>query len=305
MSKFIKDVECSPKTITKPNKTLNGYNISTSWEESIIKNLFTMSTKNNFWTLYELLEKHDCILAGGAITSIFSNNEIKDFDIYCRNENSFSSVKSDLTKALGEPKGHQNSCTYPFLSKTDYDSIKGYGIYGDVFYHGEHPVNLVFPGKACGSMASIVETFDFTVCQGAYSFKNEEFYFSRDFFSHLAKRKLFHTLNRKIDPSVMFRVKKYEEKGYSINNLELLKIQCLLAKDQIKNLKDFYELLLVTPMDKSVENVRKFFCKFVHPSKGISPDVPKMEENNKILKETEFNLTNLKFILDENDVIHE
>lgn len=300
-----KSIFSPPKKITKPNKTLNGYNISTSWEESVIKSLFTAKNKNDFYTLYEILEKHDCILAGGAITSIFSNADIKDFDIYCRNENSFFVVKKELETKLGSPIGHQNSCTFGYLSKEDYNAVKSYGVYGDVFSHGDHPINLVYPDRACGSMASILDTFDFTVCQGAYSFKNEEFYFSKDFFSHLSKRKLFHTLNRKVDTSVMFRVKKYQEKGFTINNLELLKIQCLLASDQIKTLRDFYNVLLTVPMDKSVENVRRFFCKFSHPGtiKNTNKDV--MDKNNKTLNETPFNLTNLKNLLDENNVIHE
>ena len=42
-------------------------------------------------TVYQMLKKYDCIIAGGSILSIFNNTEINDIDIYFRNKEDLAS----------------------------------------------------------------------------------------------------------------------------------------------------------------------------------------------------------------------
>ena len=44
----------------------------------------------------ELLERYDTILAGGALTSVFTNNDINDLDIYFKNQRDLVSILYEI-----------------------------------------------------------------------------------------------------------------------------------------------------------------------------------------------------------------
>jgi hypothetical protein len=56
---------------------------------------FTKTIKANLGNLYDLLQEEKALLAGGAVTSLFCNREINDWDIYCPSKWSVARVMVD------------------------------------------------------------------------------------------------------------------------------------------------------------------------------------------------------------------
>lgn len=167
--------------------------------------------------LYNLLKQYNCIIAGGAILSLFSNTEINDIDVYFRNKN-------DLADMLNNEMEGQWIVAYTkkaFLFK--YEGIKVQTIYFRYF----------------DSPEEIFDSFDFTVCMGAFDFKQEEFVLHKDFLRHNVSKTLKFNENTAYPIVSAIRVDKYKKKGFYISKVEYIKI--ILT---IMNLKiDTYEEL--------------------------------------------------------------
>ena len=54
--------------------------------------------------LVKLFTKHNCVLAGGAITSIFSGNRINDYDIYFHTKVDLDALKEEFKKTPTDRK---------------------------------------------------------------------------------------------------------------------------------------------------------------------------------------------------------
>lgn len=167
--------------------------------------------------LYGELKRCNCFLAGGAITSIFTRQEINDFDIYFRRaEDAFSFILDNGGWTIME---------------TD----KAFTI-----KHKKEMLQAIF-FKYFSAAEEIFESFDFTVCMGAYDFQSEEFVLHEDFLKDNASRRLVFNSKTNFPLISALRVEKYKGKGYSISKKEFVKI--LLG---ISNLKiDSYEKLKV------------------------------------------------------------
>lgn len=222
--------------------------------------------------MWELLVQYDCVLAGGALTSIFSGQPINDFDIYSRTEESFANTCKDLpsTNVCSFYKS-EFSATLRFDERDSIESSKAehYGIIHDV---SEHPFQFVYPSMTHGSVDSILNSFDFTVCQAAFTFRDKKFYFARSFFKDIAKKELIYNANRNHEISTLYRIEKYKRKGYTISNYELLKIQLLNNPNAIKTYKDFRTELKKIPNDGSIAVVRKYLKERLEVDKPLAKE---------------------------------
>lgn len=171
----------------------------------------------------EMLKERKAWLAGGAITSLFTNSPINDFDIYFRS-------KEDLLLAVAElfgkyeveidGKWHEVDTSNHFelicnnftdksiLFKKKDSDVKIQFIFFDYFE----------------SAYALFDSFDFTVCMGAYDFEFGEWWFDRDFFKHNAQRYLKYNTGTRYPLISALRVGKYKEKGYSISKTEYLRV---------------------------------------------------------------------------------
>lgn len=152
--------------------------------------------------LYNLLKQYNCIIAGGAILSLFSNTEINDIDVYFRN-------KDDLADMLNNEMEGQWIAAYTkkaFLFK--YEGVKVQTIYFRYF----------------DSPEEIFDSFDFTVCMGAFDFKKEEFVLHKDFLRHNVSKILKFNENTAYPIVSAIRVDKYKKKGFHISKAEYIKI---------------------------------------------------------------------------------
>lgn len=153
--------------------------------------------------LYTDLKEYNCFIAGGTITSLFCNKDINDIDVYFRS-------KKDLAEFM------YNNIEYGkwILAKTDKALLVKYGnievqlIWFDTF----EDANAIF------------NTFDFTVCMGAFDFKTEEFVLHKDFLQHNAQRILRYNSKTAYPIVSALRVDKYKEKGYTISKPEYMRV---------------------------------------------------------------------------------
>lgn len=142
-------------------------------------------------------------IAGGAITSVFSDQKINDYDYYFKDQKSFE----DAIHSCYDANMWCCSITHRAVTFKSYDDTIQLMLF-DWF----------------NSPSEIFDAFDFTCCMGAYDHKSKTFIFHSDFMPAVSDRRLtFHSGTRFPIASLM-RTLKYQERGYSLSRAELLKI---------------------------------------------------------------------------------
>jgi hypothetical protein len=162
---------------------------------------------------YDTLRDYECILAGGAITSLFTRKDINDFDIYFRSKE----LLADFL--YGEM---ERRWVTAHTDKSILFSVEGKPIQAIAF-------------RYFASAYEIFESFDFTVCMGAFDFKTEEFVFHPDFFTHNAQRILVFNENTAFPIISGLRVDKYKQKGYYISKTEFIRILLTVNNQKIED----------------------------------------------------------------------
>lgn len=171
--------------------------------------------------LYKHLKKHEMIVAGGTITSLFTGNPINDIDVYSRsNEDSLNFAEDYLLDNF----------------------IVSHTAKATQVLDGELPVQLIHY-RTFNNVEDIYSSFDFTVCSGAFDFKTEEFILHEDFLKHNSQRVLRFNSNTDYPIISALRVQKYEDKGYKISKAEFIRIilSCMLL--EIKTYGDLKDQL--------------------------------------------------------------
>jgi hypothetical protein len=163
------------------------------------KLLNTLSTN-----LLENLKECNAIIAGGAITSIFSHRDISDIDVYFR---SFSDMRDFFYGIEGT--------NARVVGHTDKAAL--------IANKGDHPVQVVC-FDTFESPEKVFEKFDFTVCMGAYDFKDDSFHFHDEFFHHNGQRLLKFNSDTAFPIISLLRVEKYKQKGYTISKAEFMRV---------------------------------------------------------------------------------
>lgn len=181
--------------------------------------------------LYEFFKDSGVILAGGAITSLFTNKEINDFDIY------FQDLRT-LVDAVAFCFGEEDYCRY--------DSLDG-GI-STIRFHNMTDKSMLLEANGqniqfihfdyFNSIGDIFNTFDFTCCMGAYDFKNEMFVMHEDFMKHNSQRYLKFNNGTAFPLVSLLRVDKYKQKGYEISKSEFIRIAMQCMQLELNNWED-------------------------------------------------------------------
>jgi hypothetical protein len=150
-------------------------------------------------------------IAGGAITSVFCNREISDYDLY------FASPE-DLFDFLLQLEG----TAAQLVNKSD----KAVTI-----MHDEKLYQAIYM-HYYSSAKDIFNDYDFTVCMGAYNPRKEKFTLHPEFLHHNSLRILKFNDKTTFPLVSLLRVAKYKEKGYKISKLEMCKM--LLAVNRVQ-----------------------------------------------------------------------
>lgn len=187
--------------------------------------------------LVEDLKAYNAIIAGGTITSLFSNNEINDIDVYFRSEEDTIA----FVEQVWNDQRHVVSCTNKALQFM-YEDVNVQVIHFEYFKNAY----------------DIFKTFDFTACMGAYDFKKEKFILHNEFVKHNSQRLLKFNSNTAFPIVSLLRVQKYKEKGYTISKPEFIRIVLTCMKLEIntyEELKDQLGGMYGVNLDKLFEDV--------------------------------------------------
>ena len=201
---------------------LNQLRAQSSYELERLKILSLIKSQ----AMIVLFAEAKAVLAGGALTSVFSNQPINDFDIYFKSKEGFERVNNTMkihNKVLFETS---SAITYEY-SITTRRITQTYKVQLIKFNFGE-------PDE-------IIKNFDFTICQAAYDFEMETFHFNGHFFKHLAQKKLVYNPNCLKPFSSLVRTKKFEQRGYTISKLELLKVAISISQVKLETYGDLID----------------------------------------------------------------
>ena len=174
--------------------------------------------------LLQILKSAKCFIAGGAITSIFSNREINDIDVYFRDFNSLNKVLQAIFKIYD---GNDDGTFEPVFEELEsHDLI--YTNHTDksiLFTKGELKVQFIY-FKFFNSAQEIFDTFDFTINMGAYDCDADSLVLHDSFLKDIAQRRLGINTATSFPIMSLLRVDKYKQRGYSISKKDFVNL-CL------------------------------------------------------------------------------
>ena len=159
--------------------------------------------------LSSLLEDTQSIIAGGAVTSIFTNSEINDIDVYFRSKEMFSAFLAGVLS-------RELDINYMTITHVSDRSIL-------MTDHNDLKVQLIYY-KFFDSPEKIFEDFDFSVNMGAYDCKSGEFILHDSFMKHNAQRYIDINVNTAFPLISVLRVDKYRKKGYEVSKAQMLSL---------------------------------------------------------------------------------
>lgn len=182
-------------------------------EISKIKSLLGENTLN-------CLASSHTILAGGALTSLFTRKDINDFDIYFRGKEGFSNFIRNVYN-LDECSEDLESHNLIVNFATDRSILCRESTTGN-------DIQLI-AYKMFPDIGNIFDAFDFTINMCAYDFFTGEMWAHKDFLKHCSQRYL--SFNSGTDYPIVsaLRVQKYVERGYDISKSEMLRILFTIA----------------------------------------------------------------------------
>ncbi len=222
--------------------------------------------------VYDLLSKLNVKIAGGAITSLFSNSKVNDLDLYFPSWESLEIFiaymmdknllggKYDLT-AQTNGWGNQkrtfryfynldngqdthlcftdplSRCENLHFEDEDLPNLTRVGVTDKsvMLYFGKDPVLQCVAVDVFKTTEDIFSKFDFTINMGAFNFKEGVWEFDSNFLKHIAQRVL--VVNHKTEYPIMslLRSEKYKSRGYTISKKETMKLAMTIASLQIES----------------------------------------------------------------------
>lgn len=173
-----------------------------------------------------IIDLKDCnaIIAGGSIASIFSEQKIKDYDVYFRNKEDFQKMFNILSNKKDIRLVYTTDCAETFKSENII-------------------VQLIKIEKLMGEPEDIINKFDYSVCMGAYDFKFDSFTLNKNFLKDLAARRLIFNINSNYPLASLYRMKKYINKGYNISGGEIIKLGLSINNLRLETYSDLKEQL--------------------------------------------------------------
>ena len=185
--------------------------------------------------LQDILRKHKCIIAGGSVTSAFTQTDINDVDVYFRSKESLVEAMKEMTNKdffkynAGYIIKYVSEKAVLFIDLDTRQDVQF--IYQD-FYD---------------SPSAIFHNFDFTVNMGAivlgYDIEDDILVMTEDFVKHNLQRKLVLNKNTLYPVISALRVNKYKAKNYEMSGIEYLKLMLCISALELNTWEDFKEQL--------------------------------------------------------------
>lgn len=177
--------------------------------------------------IYRLLEDTNAIVAGGAITSIFSNKEINDIDVYFRKiEDMVNFIKACYSEVVcvdeEEDLWHEGLAQFAL-------KYSGHTKKSVMFNNQEGTQIQLIHCDFYEDSQGIFDSFDFTINMAAYDFKLKQFVLDEDFLPDLAARRLSVNTTTSYPIISQLRIDKYKQRGYNISRKEFVKLSLAVA----------------------------------------------------------------------------
>jgi hypothetical protein len=166
-----------------------------------------------------LMSRFGGVIAGGAITSIFSSAKVNDFDLFFPTEKHLNDAIASLP---------------PDDKRINTDSALSVIL-------GGHRVQLV--KVLTGTPAEVIDSFDFTICQAAFDL-DDGFIVGADFFQHLAQRRLVFNINAEYPICSLYRVRKFIKRGFHFSGIEAIKLGLRIQALKIETYADLRKQLM-------------------------------------------------------------
>lgn len=196
-------------------------------------------------------KEYNVVLAGGTITSIFLGTQINDLDCFVSNEKSYNI----LCKAVIEHYGKTKDFIY---KETNYATTFYFPFVNNNFINNKYILQLIYnPKIEFETGYDLINKFDFTICQAFWNFKTMNFGFGTNFLKHLIKRELVVNENCSSLWSILYRLKKYEKKGFEMSKEELTKLIGLFMINKIETKQDFIDAVSPLYTSNSPETLSK------------------------------------------------
>lgn len=185
----------------------------------------------------------EAYLAGGALTSLFTDSKINDFDFYFKDGNKCADFIESIQGSVVVLQVTKRSIT---LKENNIGRI----IQCIIFEYFDNAY-------------SIFDKFDFTINMCAFDFSQNTFYMDERFLTDLILRRLAINPNTLYPINTVFRIQKYKNRGYSISQEEILKLCILNSKQNIVTYGDLLDQIsgiygeeyLAIPKDKKEERI--------------------------------------------------
>lgn len=161
----------------------------------------------------------DAFLAGGAITSVFTNKKIRDFDLYFKSKDAFTAA---LQKAF-------DSSGFWCVALTDR---------AVTFSRNNEKIYQLMCFDWFASADAIFSKFDFTTCMAAIDIESKDLFRHPDFIRDTSKRVLRFNHGTQFPIGSALRLQKYKARGYSIEDVEFLKVILACAFRSPKSWED-------------------------------------------------------------------
>lgn len=178
--------------------------------------------------VYDMLKETKCVLAGGAITSLFTNREINDFDLYFTSKESLSQVFAQAFGVSEDEFLSPYDLIVKFATKRSMLCVDKYGQQKLQFIHY----------KIHDNIESIFQSFDFEHVMGAFDFATEEFVLHENFMKANAQRLIQFNPATDFPITSMMRVQKYKERQYTISKAQMLRIAFTIANKEYASWED-------------------------------------------------------------------
>jgi hypothetical protein len=230
--------------------------INTDYQSNIITGYLGKS-------LCDMLASEDAFLAGGAITSLFTNQPINDWDIFCKDINTANRVfhKISNSKLWKQNFTTENAVSFELnengvlrvkkqiLGENKDESYVSPEIinesYGKTIINDGRKLQVILGFVGC--IQEVLNYFDFHCCMAAYSFRTKEFTFDQHFFTDNATKTLRFNFECKNPFNTFFRIEKYKSRGYTMPTNESIKFMLALRNIKLDTIGDCVELFKYIP----------------------------------------------------------
>jgi hypothetical protein len=157
------------------------------------------------------------MIAGGALTSVYTGQPINDVDLYFKSQGAFcDAIESAYDQGLWCASATDRAVT--FVHDNSVIQLMHFGFFADA--------------------AAVFDAFDFTCCMAAYDIDAKELVFHDDFLKHASQRHLSFHAGTRYPFGSLLRVLKYQARGYSIGKGDLLRIALACHKVELSSWDD-------------------------------------------------------------------